>query len=165
MSRRKLDLSTGVKNCPRCKETKPLNDFHKSCDTLHGYQVYCKPCQYERHNDWRLQNLTKMAEDQKRRRHADPERFKDYARKAAYGMPYGEYERMLATQNGRCAICATTVPGGKGQFHVDHCHIEKSVRGLLCHHCNLGIGNFKHDVTILLNAISYLTEAGREGRS
>lgn len=31
--------------CPKCKETKPLSEFHKSITLKRGHQYYCKPCQ------------------------------------------------------------------------------------------------------------------------
>lgn len=73
-----------------------------------------------------------------------------------YGVTTEDYERMLADQDGRCAICGATEPGGKGQFHVDHCHKGGQVRGLLCHHCNLGLGHFKDDTERIKAAIAYL---------
>jgi hypothetical protein len=47
---------------------------------------------------------------------------------------------------------------GKGVFHVDHCHDRGHVRGLLCHNCNVGIGNFQHDTAVLESAIQYLNQ-------
>lgn len=58
-------------------------------------------------------------------------------------------------QNGKCAICGE-IPITKRSLHVDHCHKTNSVRGLLCHGCNTGIGALKEDAGILLNAIKYL---------
>jgi hypothetical protein len=165
MPRRKFDLSTGVKRCPRCKQTKPLSEFHKSNATLHGYQVYCKACQNIRHAEWsksRPDIKEYRAEKQKEWRDKNPRLAKDFKLRLAYGVPLGTYAKLFEKQAGKCAICYNAAPGGKGDFHVDHCHVVESVRGLLCHNCNVGIGHFKHDVSLLLNAISYLTEAGRE---
>lgn len=159
-----LDLSSGLKTCPKCLIEKPLSEYHKSKATVTGLQVYCKPCTAARHNEWRLKNLAHCAADQKRRRQADPERWADYGRKQNYGMPPGKYDRMLAAQNGKCAICQADKAGGKGNFHVDHCHDSKQVRGLLCHCCDLGIGYLKHSKTVLEAAVVYLAEAGGEGR-
>lgn len=63
---------------------------------------------------------------------------------------------MLKKQNGGCAICKSKVSGGKGAFHVDHCHKTGKIRGLLCHFCNVGLGVFKDDVKTLSVAIAYL---------
>jgi hypothetical protein len=48
-------------------------------------------------------------------------------------------------------------PGGKGErWHIDHCHTSNRVRGLLCHNCNVGIGNFKDAPDLLRSAAAYL---------
>src|SRR6201999_2384920 len=97
-----------------------------------------------------------VAADAKRRRAANPKRYADYGRKQYYGLEAGTYDKMLAAQNGRCAICGTNEPGGKGAFHVDHCHEIGHVRGLLCTRCNIGIGQLQHDEKILQQAMAYL---------
>lgn len=153
-----IDVSAPTKLCPKCSTEKPWKEFHKSKSTVTGYQVYCKGCSGARHDAWRRQNLEKCRVDQKKHRDANPERHKDYGRKAMYGLAPGEYDRMLGAQKGKCAICQTETPGGKGVFHVDHCHEEGHVRGLLCHHCNLGIGHLQHSVEVLEAAKNYLTQ-------
>lgn len=58
-----------------------------------------------------------------------------------YGITLEDYERILESQNGGCAICETTTPGGRGnRFHVDHNHETGVVRGLLCWTCNRRLG-------------------------
>ena len=123
---------------------------------MHGYQNRCKRCSYACHNEWRLKNLDKMSKDQKRRREADPERWKDYSRKRYYGLKPGEYDTMLRAQSGECAICGAEDAGGRGSFHVDHCHKTGAIRGLLCHKCNVGLGQFNHSVKLLQIAINYI---------
>ncbi len=79
-----------------------------------------------------------------------------------YGLTLDDFNAMLAAQDGRCAICKTTEPGGKGGvFQVDHCHDSMKVRGLLCDACNRGIGMLRHDVSVLAGAIAYLSRSSR----
>ena len=73
-----------------------------------------------------------------------------------YGITPEDYDGLLAHQQGVCAICGATEPGGRGRFHVDHCHDEGIIRGLLCANCNQGLGKFKDDPTLLTSAIAYL---------
>lgn len=67
---------------------------------------------------------------------------------------------MLQTQNGRCAICSSTIDedGGKktGAF-VDHDHATGKIRALLCALCNCGIGMFRERHDLLHLAVAYLT--------
>jgi hypothetical protein len=39
---------------------------------------------------------------------------------------------------------------------IDHCHNTGKVRGLLCDHCNKGLGLFKDNIDYLNKAIEYL---------
>lgn len=93
---------------------------------------------------------------------ASPERKRQSRMRSNYGLEPGQYEEMLAAQNGGCAICGTAVTGvrEKGRrerrLSVDHNHSTGAVRGLLCHHCNFGIGHFKDSPELLQKAMAYL---------
>lgn len=77
--------------------------------------------------------------------------------KKHYGITVSKFDDMLTAQNNACAICGTTTPQGPGKiFHVDHCHKTQRIRGLLCHHCNCGIGNLKDSPEIIKAALQYL---------
>jgi hypothetical protein len=76
-----------------------------------------------------------------------------------YGLSPEDYQNLLDKQKGRCAICSTDDPGrGEVFFLVDHCHLTKKVRGLLCDNCNKGLGHFKDSFSILTKAIKYLND-------
>jgi len=102
--------------------------------------------------------LGKTVKDQARdsaRRHPRT-RLRQVLRK--YGMTLEDYDRMVAEQDGKCAICGRE--GGadntKKRLAVDHCHETNLVRGLLCTNCNQGIGNFKDDSEVIKMAVAYL---------
>src|SRR5450756_334040 len=68
-----------------------------------------------------------------------------------------DFDQLLASQGGRCAICRTEKPNGYQQsWSVDHDHKTNKVRGILCFHCNSVLGNAKDSVKVLEAAISYL---------
>jgi hypothetical protein len=162
MPQKPLDLSSGLKTCPRCKTTKPLSDYYKSKGTMHGYQVYCKPCCHARVTASMNKNpklREKMRVYAKGWREQNPEYQLD-RNMMKYGLLQADYLKMLAAQGGVCAICKIDKAGGRGKFHVDHCHDKGTVRGLLCHNCNLGIGHFKHRTELLDKAKSYLLSEG-----
>ena len=86
-----------------------------------------------------------------------PDYKKDWHLKHRYGLAVGEYDRMLAAQDGKCKICRSADPGNKsGRFNVDHDHVTDEIRGLLCRSCNIGLGNFKDNADLLKAAIEYL---------
>ncbi len=62
-----------------------------------------------------------------------------------------EHEKAVKNQNGVCAICLK-----QKDLVPDHNHLTKTSRALLCTNCNFGLGNFKDDPVILVNAIKYL---------
>jgi len=69
-----------------------------------------------------------------------------------YGVDYAEYKRLVVLQNGKCAIC-----GAKRKLVIDHKHNgTRNVRGLLCTHCNVGLGMLREDIAILFAAIEYI---------
>jgi hypothetical protein len=76
--------------------------------------------------------------------------------KKKFGLTLDRFDEMLRHQGGGCAICAATDPGGQGNFHVDHCHVTRVVRGLLCHRCNTGLGLFRESPAALQRAIACL---------
>lgn len=76
--------------------------------------------------------------------------------KSKFGMTLEAYEALKAEQDGKCAICKSDKPGGRGDWHVDHDHRTDKVRGLLCLGCNVGLGNFKDDPLKLEAAARYL---------
>lgn len=73
-------------------------------------------------------------------------------------MTEGDFDSMLESQGGACAICRTKEPGGRN-WCVDHCHDSGKVRGILCLECNAGLGKFKDNPDFLRRAIEYLAVA------
>ncbi len=74
-----------------------------------------------------------------------------------YSITPKDYFTMLESQNGCCAICSTDTPWGRSdRFAIDHDHASGEVRGLLCHACNTGLGNFKDSINSFRKAIAYL---------
>lgn len=78
-----------------------------------------------------------------------------------YGLTVEQYDELLLKQNGRCAICQGThhrFTRAKSDrpFCIDHDHETGAVRGLLCSHCNRGIGLLGDDPAVVEAAAQYL---------
>ena len=84
-----------------------------------------------------------------------PESRRAYNLRMKYGISVDEYERMLAEQIGRCAICGKQ-PDSRRRLAVDHDHLTGALRGLLCTSCNTGIGHLRDDAERLRLAHDYL---------
>lgn len=72
-----------------------------------------------------------------------------------YRMSLEDYDRLLAKQDGCCAICAASLDGGR--THVDHDHRSGVVRGILCMACNIGLGHFRDNLNFVTQALAYLS--------
>ena len=56
-----------------------------------------------------------------------------------------------------CAICGSSEP-----LVVDHDHYTGKIRGMLCNHCNRGLGHFRDDPMLLEFAKVYLLVSAGE---
>lgn len=79
---------------------------------------------------------------------------------AKHGLTLDQYHSILERQDFSCAIC-NEVPmdnygGSHDGFHIDHHHVTKQIRGLLCKHCNVGIGMLKDSARLCRLAADYL---------
>lgn len=123
------------KFCPNCKQTKPIDKFHKNKYRYDGRQSYCAEC---------LKILRRTTQ-----------RKSDLLRK--FNITDTEYDQLLENQDGKCAICGNTNRSGN-RLAVDHNHDTGEVRELLCHRCNTGIGLFEDNSDLLERARNYLTK-------
>jgi hypothetical protein len=96
----------------------------------------------------------------KRRYHAaNPGHWREAMLRRNYGLTLDGYHALFERQGERCAICGDVlVPVGPSTC-VDHSHKTGRVRGLLCRHCNHGIGQFRENVVALRQAARYLEDA------
>ncbi|RAJ70314.1 recombination endonuclease VII [Streptomyces sp. Amel2xB2] len=127
--------------CTVCGETKRGTEFRWK-----GFKrdSYCKPCR-----------RAKDRERYKNSNGAGKDKVFDHSLRHLYGINLTQYNAMLAEQEHRCALCGEK-PGSDRRMHVDHCHATGKIRALLCHHCNLLLGNAKDSTDRLRQAIAYL---------
>ena len=130
-----------IKRCPKCKKELPKKDFNLNGARLDGLDGYCKKCKLNRSIDERRMLMLEHK----------------------YGITIAEYEILLKSQNGVCAICnqSETSKHQSGKIKslaVDHCHKTGKIRGLLCDKCNRALGYFKDDPDITERATKYLRQ-------
>lgn len=122
-----------------------------------------RECQRESKRRWREANPNKVSERVQKWRKANPDKVRRISRrndlKKKFGITIEQFDNMLVAQGGCCALCGTLEPGGNKSFRVDHDHDTGIIRGLLCHHCNVGLGHFKDNPSLLQQAINYLGRA------
>lgn len=109
---------------------------------------------------WRANNQDKARAYDHAYYHAHKDRKKQTMREShvlrTYGITLDQKDHLFAAQGFRCAICSSDTPGSKMDWHIDHCHDTEAVRGILCHHCNLMLGNARDNPATLLAAVDYL---------
>jgi hypothetical protein len=119
-----------------------------------------KGSEYYRKNCKRLLLLSK------KRKNAEPKwKRADRELQEKYDLGVRGYNRMERRQKKKCKVCrkrhTRTVRGKRTRMHVDHIHGTKIVRGLLCFHCNAGLGHFFDDPKLLRAAARYLEACAR----
>lgn len=80
-------------------------------------------------------------------------------RQHLYGLDVDTYSQ---AKYGICLICERPADIAGQSLCVDHDHSTGQFRGLLCRHCNSGLGYFRDSVEALSRAIVYL-ERTRKG--
>lgn len=133
--------------CNKCGLPKPLDEFPRNKMKSLGRSHTCLMCS-------RIVNKL---------HHAAP------AAKAAarnrrlqrlYDLSIEEFDKLLASQDGVCAICKLPeggkVKGNNSGWHVDHDHNTGRVRGVLCPTCNNMLGYAKDNPATLQAGIEYL---------
>lgn len=115
--------------------------FHKNKIGNKGHYPRCKACR----------SLVSQ-----KRYWKDPNVSRALGMKRRYGINIAQYEQMVIAQNNKCAICEIHQNDLKKRLSVDHCHLTKMVRGLLCENCNLGLGKFKENKNIIQKSLDYL---------
>jgi hypothetical protein len=159
-----------MKTCIKCKQPKSLSEFPKRRGAKDGTRNECEVCYSTRVNKWAKENSYKhqnsyyhkygkfkakhkrevMSEEELELKNLKNRLYK-------YDLSVSEYEKMIASQDNKCAICNkefTKTP------YIDHDHFSGAIRELLCPSCNFILGFCNDNVTILDNCISYLRKHG-----
>jgi hypothetical protein len=126
----------------------------KNCDSYekHTSSMSCAPCNIAR-NKYKLADVVANRDTGGR---YNPTKRRRNLLRYQYKISTVEYQKILNSQNGKCAICGVAACSTGRHFAVDHDHKTKKIRGLLCCSCNQGLGQFKDDPKILMRAMNYL---------
>ena len=85
------------------------------------------------------------------------ERKRRHLLSSKFGITPEQYDELLVSQGGRCAVCGKR-PKAK-HLDVEHDHKTGEIRGLCCGFCNKAMGNFWDDPDLMEKAVTYLRTA------
>jgi hypothetical protein len=120
----------------------------------------------EYHRKWSARNREKVRERARAWRAAHPDKVLAVQQKhkaktllksrlTRHGITNQFLEDLMRRQNFKCAVCGVDLHSVKNS--IDHCHQKLFVRGILCQHCNIGLGHFRDSIPALKGAIAYLS--------
>ena len=133
-----------AKVCGTCSTLRPLTEFYRRASSRDGRRGACIPC-------------TRVAAARRHQATRDAARNRRYVNR--YGITAADVDELRAEQRYRCAVCGRHEDRLPLGLMVDHDHLSGTVRALLCHSCNAGLGHLRESPEILRAAIAYLARA------
>lgn len=132
--------------CRRCANAEAARRYHAMSPEerrVKNRRQYLarKEAIYAQTKQWAEQNPEKRREVSER------------SRLKKYGLTVDQYQSLVSSQDGVCAVCKEPLTG---VAHIDHDHATGRIRGVLCRNCNVGLGHFKDDSNLLRAAAHYV---------
>ena len=121
-------------------------EYHRKWRELNKQKCLEYSRQWTEKNKEKRREISRRAKEKVRKE--APDRLRNINYKYIYGITLEEYEQMLEGQKGVCFICnkpeiSKDRKGNIKKLSVDHCHITKKVRKLLCFRCNSNLGKYE----------------------
>lgn len=135
--------------CVRCNINKVKYLKRKLCSSCYGKVTYLEKYKFTKKNP---EPRTKQ-------------KTKDINLKRKFGISLDEFNKMVKEQDNKCSICKREekvidhIQKTIRALAVDHCHETGKVRGLLCTKCNLALGCFEDNLSIMLEACNYIVRS------
>jgi hypothetical protein len=145
------------KECTKCLITQDIEQFAPHKNYKGERTTWCRACLNKQASNWSKDQAPRRRENDNARNKRKPEHKQNSKFKSRYGISLDEFNEMSTKQSDRCLICKLHKSLNKNsKLFVDHCHVSKKVRGLLCDNCNKGLGAFQDNPALLLKAVEYL---------
>ena len=126
-----------MKNCTKCGERKPLEDFPKDSRNSDGREAQCKRCSKAYNKSYNQSKAGKKSTCQSNiRRKCDPD----------FTISDVDWDSHWSATE--CALCGKTLPiGADFDKQFDHDHSTGAYRGTLCRQCNRHLGVYEKMLT------------------
>lgn len=153
-----MEVASPMKVCRKCGVPKTLDEYWDHPTGKYGKRPRCKEC-VSAENDEHLRRRLAIEPSYNRDRVRRWSSVGDNKRRrnlvTRYGITVEEYDRLLAEQGNKCAICRLPMDEGK-RLAVDHDHDTGAVRGIVHIRCNTAIALFRDSPEICRQAAEYL---------
>lgn len=143
-----------TKICTKCGKEKPIKEFYRHEYHKDKHTTRCKQCILLKQAEYRNENREIYNARARLYHHKNKNKQRNGKLKHNYNLTLEQKQRLYVSQNSRCAICYSPIEFNK--ICVDHDHITRKIRGLLCSKCNFAIGLFNHSPINLISARIYL---------
>ncbi len=169
--------------CTVCAVRQPAEEFYADPSSPCGHSSQCKSCKRQARRDrWAENRGGHRDRDIVRRSERTPQEQEEflyrqwaYALDRKYKLTVAQWEELLRSQNGVCALCGEPEAkihhrsGEVARLAVDHDHgccpgsrtCGRCVRGLLCYDCNLVIGKAEAKPLLAERFADYLVRRPR----
>lgn len=165
-----MAIVDGRIKCSTCREAKPLDGYQPAVQRRGCGQ--CRHCKFlakrsrersnpEKYNQKKREYRARKGPEYRREiRYRAKERRpwieRHYNLMNNYGLSLDEYNKMLDSQGGACAICGIKHNTDGKSLYVDHDHGTGRIRGLLCRKCNTGLGLLGDGIEGIERVMKYL---------
>lgn len=156
-----MEVANVTKVCRKCGTPKPLDEYWNHPTGQYGKRPRCKDCVRQengQHEEKRLEREPNYNRDRVRRWSSVGDNKRRRNLISRYGITVEEYERRLAEQDHKCAICRLPMDEGR-RLAVDHDHKTGEVRGIVHIRCNTAIALLKDSPEICRQAAEYLEKS------
>ena len=137
-----------MKQCTKCKEEKPLSEFHRRSDDKTKTRGMCKVCTNLDTRKWSERNVDQVKAARK------VKHIQYY-----YGITKDQYDKAMSSSN-CCEICGHIGnTSADRQLNYDHDHSTGLFRGVLCRTCNQAIGQLGDTKESVKKAYDYLVKS------
>lgn len=156
---RRKDRKIGyTSKCSKCsaKQSKMSREKNKEIIKARKQEIYLKNKEHilAQKSEYYKKNKDKI---NKKKKEIPKEKLASEKRKAKYGITTEQFNLLVEKQDNKCAICGIDGKNThKKVLCIDHDHITKHIRGLLCDTCNRAIGMLKDSPELLEKAQQYL---------
>lgn len=154
----------------RASHKEQINGYHATYVRAHRDKILARGKAYRLANkeqlhayaaNYRLTHKEKIEADNRAYRDSHRKYFWAIGTLKNYGLSIHDFETLLASQGGTCAICKKAEWNNRHPY-VDHDHSTGKVRGILCSKCNSALGMIGDNPGIARELANYLERNKKE---